>query len=40
MPVQPQPAFFDEIDRLDFIALPEKKFTPRERSSLKFGFVE
>jgi hypothetical protein len=40
VPVQPQPPFFNEIDRLDFVALSEKKFTSRERPSLKLGFVE
>ena len=39
-PVQPQPPFFDEIDRLDFVALPEKTLVWAEPPPLKVGFVE
>jgi hypothetical protein len=39
-PVEPQPPFFYEIDRANFVALPEKQFVSRKRSSLQPGFVE
>src|SRR5438477_6469100 len=37
---QPQSARFNEINRGDFIALPEKHFVSGERSSLECVFIE
>ena len=39
-PIQAKAPFFDEIDRLDFVALPEKVFISCKRSSLKPCLVE
>ncbi len=37
---QPQSSRFNEINRSDFIALPEQHFVSRERSSFEYFFIK